>query len=1074
MKFKPKALPITSRALFTIVGGAVLVNPVFAQEQAGEEIETVVVTGLRGSLKASMETKRDAIGVVDSINSEDIGKFPDTNLAESLQRITGISIDRRNGEGAQVTARGFGPQFNLVTLNGRQIPGADAFGNGEANIGGFGAQGRSFNFANLSSDAINAVEVYKTARADIASGGIGATVNIKTARPLDSDGMVLSAGLKGVYDESSPFESEVSPEVSGIFSYANEDKTWGVGLNASWQKRNGGGIESTVNDWVIRAWDPTPGTPGYPGAFGPGTAITNTPEVGQLYGIPNDTRYAFSEFERERINAQAVLQFAPTDGLTFTLDYTMGRSELEQNRGEQTMWAQQGTTFDEVRFDQDEPVATTEYIFEMTANGYSNKDFGYEQQRNMQKNELDSVGFNANWEVTDNFGLSLDYHNSQSKSLPNDPVTGGSATFFSFAGVPLCQGTGANLGFIDTEDTDNDGDPGPGNGIRDVAADCAGFISQEYDFSGDLPISTRWLYPNQAAADARTGGNNGYAFDADHLGSQILRVWVQQQETEIDEIRLDGHLDYDFGRFQFGVDMRDMETALRSSQNQMNLGNWGAGDAGLPQGQSMAQLLTPFSLVGLFDDFNPSTAAASSYRGDATQLAQWALANGYTNWNPGSGTPNGTLAYNPIWGNDNLVQEEVRAAYVQFALKGELGTKPYNLLLGIRYEDTDVTSTSNIAVPSDVRWEANNDFTIVRSATIQPFSETTAYDNLLPNIDFDVNLTDSFKARASWGKTIARAPTGNLTAGPTPGGPNGSVLINEAVRGGGNSQEPELIPMESENIDLSLEWYFSDSGYISVGYFDKKVDNFVGNSIVQQSLYGLTDPTSGPDAQAALAWLQAEGEVVNDTTLFAATALQRFSTLNQGNFDSAMGNVQATEAAYDLVGIVGEDPLYLFNVAQVVNQEEASIDGWEIGGQYFFGESGFGVLANYTMVNGDVAFDDTAPTDQDQFALLGLSDTANAVLMFEKYGLSARLAWNWRDEFLSAANLGNSRNPRYVESYQQFDLSVGYDFTDHLSVTFEAINLTGEDIRWHGRSERQVFRVEDQFARYAIGARYKF
>ena len=140
MKFNPKALPITSRALFTIVGGAVLINPVFAQEQASEELEEVVVTGLRGSLKASMEIKRDAIGVVDAINAEDIGKFPDTNLAESLQRITGVSIDRRNGEGALVTARGFGPQFNLVTLNGRQMPAADGFGDGDAITGGSGRQ----------------------------------------------------------------------------------------------------------------------------------------------------------------------------------------------------------------------------------------------------------------------------------------------------------------------------------------------------------------------------------------------------------------------------------------------------------------------------------------------------------------------------------------------------------------------------------------------------------------------------------------------------------------------------------------------------------------------------------------------------------------------------------------------------------------------------------------------------------------------------------------------------------------------------------------------------------------------
>ena len=125
MKFNPKAFPITSRALFTIVGGAVLINPVFAQEQASEELEEVVVTGLRGSLKASMEIKRDSIGVVDAITAEDIGKFPDTNLAESLQRISGVSIDRQNGEGSQVTVRGFGPAYNLVTLNGRTVPTAE-------------------------------------------------------------------------------------------------------------------------------------------------------------------------------------------------------------------------------------------------------------------------------------------------------------------------------------------------------------------------------------------------------------------------------------------------------------------------------------------------------------------------------------------------------------------------------------------------------------------------------------------------------------------------------------------------------------------------------------------------------------------------------------------------------------------------------------------------------------------------------------------------------------------------------------------------------------------------------------
>jgi TonB-dependent receptor len=1059
MKFNPKALPFTSKALFTIVGGAVLINPVYAQEQASEELEEVVVTGLRGSLKASLETKRDAIGVVDSINAEDIGKFPDTNLAESLQRITGISIDRRNGEGAQVTARGFGPQFNLVTLNGRQLPSADAFGGGDAVTGGAGSAGRSFNFANLASEAVSAVEVYKTARADIASGGIGATINIKTARPLDNDGVVANFGAKGMYDESAPFGNSVTPELSGIYSFANDAQTFGVSMNATYSKRKSGGVESTVNDWVIRSWN----NAALPGAFNAGTTIVDRPTNGQLYGIPNDVRYAFSSFERERINAQGVVQFAPTDALTLTLDYTMARNEITQNRGEQTMWAQQGSTFDYVDFDTGHTVATPVHIYEMTAgatgvagSGYSNKDFGFEQQHNEQLNEMESIGFNADWQITDRFSLGLDAHTSEAHSTPNDGITGGSQTAFSFAGVPMCAGNGTTVGNI------------PG-----ATAPCAGFVVQEYDFNKDLPVATRTFFANQAAAQARSNGNSNYIFDGNHIGSQVMRINYQQGDSEIKQYRLDGKFELnDNNRFTFGIEQRDMDWHQRSSNNQMAMGNWGAVDAGTPRGASLANQVTPFSLVGLFNDYNAGSASTNAYRANASKLAEWAFANGYTTWDSGSG-PNGFLTYNHTWGNDNYVTEEVQAAYLTYGLKGELGAMPFNLNLGYRIEDTDVTSTSFIAQPLAVRWDQNNDFSIPRGSVIVPDTQEFSYDNGLPSVDFDINLTDSLKARASWGVTMARANIGQLTTGAAPGGPSGATLINPAARGGGTANNPELIPLESTNIDLSVEWYFSDTGYISAGYWSKDVENFIGNSIVEMNLFGLTDPTNGPDAIAARTFLQGQALTVDDTTLFIATALERYATLTRPAFDAALSDLQGTEQRYNIDGSA-EDPLYIFNVNVPLNQEDAKIDGWEVGGQYFFGESGVGVLANYTKVNGDVAFDDGGATNVNQFALLGLSDSANAVLMFEKFGVSARLAWNWRDEFLLSANNGGSRNPRYVESYQQFDFTFGYDLSDNLALQLDAINLTGEDIRWHGRSENQMIRLEDQSARYAIGVRYKF
>ncbi len=1059
-KDKPMSRKLTrlkSRAMFTFVGGVLVINPAFAQDaqsrqaaapqsqqQSSSEattLDTVQVTGIRSSLNQSMGIKRDAAGVVDAISAEDIGKFPDTNLAESLQRITGISIERRDGEGAQVTARGFGPQFNTVTLNGRLIPGADAFGApGQVPIGGVDVGTRAFNFAQLASEAITGIEVFKTSRANAPSGGIGATIDIQTDRPFNHEGVVASAGAKMVSDDSQPFGNDITPEVSGIFSYTSPDKVWGIGLSASYQKRHGGSVQATENTWNVQPWT------GTDPALRPDANLVNAPQIGQLYAMPNDLRYAFADFERERTNGQAVLQFAPSDSLTLTLDYTYSQNEIREDRGEQGIWLQRANSFTDLVFDTGQAVATPVYLRDVP-NGA--KDFGMEQQRNMQKYKLGSLGFNADWQASDRLRLSFDAHNSKTQSLPNDPVTGGSATYFSLAGTNNCTA-------------------GP---------NCGGQWGQEFWFNNGLPIGARTWYPTAADSIAGSNGEVNPDFTAEELGSQVLRIYYQSQVTEVKEGRVDGQWDFDNGRFQFGVDTARTTMKRRTSDTYAALGDWGVANAGNEPG--MMDLLRPVSIIGLFDDYNPAGAAPNAWRGNADQLALWA-GDAY-----GVGT-----RYNPQFSSDNRVEEKTRAAYMQLEFDGELGDMSTSTRIGVRYEKTDVVSTSQVATPTALEWQANNDFQLIRSSDLQPFSEKHSYSHILPNLDFSINFTDALKGRASFGQTIARAPYNNLIAGPTPGTPTGSILINPSTRAAGSAQNPALDPLESNNLDLAVEWYFADASYVSLTFWDKRVSNFIGNTVSRQTLYDLRDPTSGPDAQAALAFLQsgacaaqvgAAGNDVaaacsaNDTSLFSALALLRnaAATGGLGAYDGSSAQSLALETAYDLVG-EADDPLYEFDVSRPVNQNNANIHGWELGGQYFFGDTGFGIYANYTIVKGDVGFDNTV-IDRDQFALLGLSDTANAMLMYEKYGWSARLAWNWRDEYLIAANQdGSNRNPYYVEPYQQWDLSVSYAFNDHLSIGFEAINLTGEDVRWHGRSEKQVIKLVEQSPRYTLGVRYNF
>ena len=168
LKFKRHLL---AGSIALVIASSAYSQDIELAETADREdvIEEIVVTGIRASLQRSMDIKRDSKGVVDGISAEDIGKFPDTNLAESLQRITGVAIERDRGEGSKITVRGFGPDFNIVSFNSRQMPTTG---------------GRSFDFGNIASEGISAVEVYKSGRANVATGGIGAVVNVKTSKPL--------------------------------------------------------------------------------------------------------------------------------------------------------------------------------------------------------------------------------------------------------------------------------------------------------------------------------------------------------------------------------------------------------------------------------------------------------------------------------------------------------------------------------------------------------------------------------------------------------------------------------------------------------------------------------------------------------------------------------------------------------------------------------------------------------------------------------------------------------------------------------------------------------------------------
>ena len=1007
---------MVTKAVSVLLGTAT-VFPAIAQST--DPVEVIEVTGLRSSLAEAASIKRESIGVVDAISAEDIGKFPDTNLAESLQRITGVSISRTNGEGNEITVRGFGGSNNMITLNGRMMPAAQTYGGGSGADGTTrGGSTRAFDFANLASEGIRGVEVYKTSKANIATGGIGATVNIKTARPLDTPGFRATTGVKAVHDTTNRAGNDVTPELSGLVSWTDDDAKFGVALTGSIQERHSGYVGATVNDWNIGVW----GDPNDPDTLfnNSGDIYQNAPDVGQLYARPNDLRYAFSDTERTRTNAQLTLQFAASDNLVATFDYLYAENEIQEHRGEITNWVQNGSNVTSVIFD-DGPVATPIYIAESYP---GTVDEGYEQQWREQTNTLNSAGINLEYFASDNLMFSLDAHHSKMESLPSGP-----------------------------SDNAASGEIAVGIGSPSVA-------SREWWYDTELPT-----YRNVYDDSARGNGNG--IIDAGDVGSSILRFRHASQATEINQIKLDGKWMFDDGEIDFGIETRAMEMVARQTAgDNMTLGNWGIANPG----EFSDGLLQPINVGAMFEDFNTGQSQGIGFIADPVALAREGIALYPSDAN--------FFGVSSVFSNNDVVKEDTTAAYFQVHMSGELGGMPANFLAGVRYEKTDVTSTSLVTPPSYLIWENNNDFSLYTDPSTDtiPLSVKADYDHLLPSLDFDIMLTDDVKARFSYSKTIARAGYGDLRVSPSGFGTSGSTL--NGTRATASSSNPALLPLESDNFDVSAEWYFEENSYASVGFFEKRVANFIGTGQEDRTFFGILDQTNGPRAIAAAEALRERGFAVDDTSLFAMMVLLEQPEAFPNGADDYTGSAEqllqlGETPGWDIVPEAG-DPEMVFRTSLPQNNKEAKLYGAELALQHFFGETGFGFQANYTLVRGDIGFDNTGSPDVSQFALAGLSDTANFVFIYDKDGLTARVAYNWRDEYLNRINYRGSNNPTYVESYAQIDANVSYAVNEQLTVFVEGINITGEDRREHGRTRNQLWYLEDLGARYQLGVRYNF
>ena len=672
-----------------------------AYAQSSDQLETVVVTGIRASLHSSQEIKQNASGVVDAITAEDIGKFPDTNLAESIQRIPGVTIDRNNGEGGRVTVRGFGPEYNLVTLNGRSMPGSI-----NANTQ---AATRSFDFANLASDGISGITVTKTGRADVASGGIGSTIDIRTSRPFDHDGFVATGSAKVAYDTTNRVGDDYTPNFSGLVSDTFFNNRLGVLLSGSYSVRNSALESATNGGWLLVQHNNTDGTVASNLTNGVVHGATQNPE-GNIWA-PRSMGYGYQEDHRVRTNAQAVVQYKPQENVTATFDFTYALFKDHQTQHTFGLW---------YTYDSDFYEGTVNNEGTMTDVRDAGSDMSYSTFDDHIRNELTSSGINLDWQANDNIQVKFDAHHSVMMS-GGDPA--GNNTFGIQGQTPSIMTPGQS----------------------------------KYFHAGDTFIPQGWF----DFVAPHTKDN----LDTSTISPLFYQANNNVFNTKVDEARLDTvwkNTNKGLTSLQFGFQVKKIQTHAAAYNSFIGTGYYDAHDAGLMPASAYRKVST----CSLLQDFSGGGCGIKAapyyfeYDLDAFVKATEPKYGPYSTLPPSSPT------------NDDNIQELTKAVYGQANFDVDFLDRPFKMTVGLRYEQVDVTARSLQKIATAISWDNPTEFHTIY-ANNATFSKVKAANyEFLPNFDASYEVIDNLLLRTSFSKTDTRSDltqmVGTTSVGLTP------------------------------------------------------------------------------------------------------------------------------------------------------------------------------------------------------------------------------------------------------------------------------------------------------------------
>lgn len=745
----------------SVTVAACLAAPALAQEEP--MLEEVVVSGIRGSLLSAASIKENAGGVVDAISAEDMGKFPDSNVAESLQRVTGVAITRgRGGSGQFVTIRGLGEEFNAVTFNNRLLATENP--------------GREFSFDVIASELIKTASVSKTAIASEGDGSIGGRVNVRTARPFDSEGLNIAGSLGTQFDELS---DDFGPKASGIISNTFADDTFGALASFAYQQRD---LRSDVAEAlgffpvdvdtagnIDNPTDNVPIAPGGAGAAIPAISVLSSPE------------------ERERYSGTVALQWRPNENTDVNLDFLYSHYESPATAVGYSIFPFDPALVEpgSLRVNDKGVVTNAAYRSDADFDPFLVNDF-LARQTDSDADTF-AVGLNGEYQLTDNMTFTGDI--SWSKADGTRDNTGsddGSGKFF-VVGV-----RGAEATISPGDEVPNLTFTGPDRVVTDAASLAA---------ANQVPLNQ--LDPS--------------AFRAHFARDSSFEI-----EDEIFALKLEGEYAFDNDTtLQFGVDYTDREKSNEAVNN-------GATQCQFCGYGTSLRDVNP----AVFDSFFANGAPTN----DDTDILSGTNANvprSFVTFTPGfleqlyagSSIPGAANALIPVRrpAASTVVEESVIGAYVQVNLVGDLGDIPYTANAGVRFAYTDSKSTgAQNQIIGRVDQGSGNQTFLQSDAT--PVSFDKDYFNILPAFNISFSLTDALYLRGAFAQTLTRPTLTDLSTAFSI--PSTNVGLESISQG-----NPTLEPTKANNFDLSLE-FFGDKVTSSAAVFYKDISDFVSNVTV--------------------------------------------------------------------------------------------------------------------------------------------------------------------------------------------------------------------------------------------------